>query len=268
MWARCSLVAAALFACDRPQVLVICHNGNCVEPTEPEADDTLPALEASLALEHAGLPALDGFEIDALWRRETQACVFAHDLDVERITPMSDAAAVLAAYVDRDGPLTYAGEPLQLFVELKSYVTEDFEAHTPDERVLHAECAWQTYATIAAMAAARDRERDIEVIFAAFDASLLRAVVAATPAQTPLRVRYDAFYRLPLETYAGVPIEIVEMHPQWLHDAVYEGIVSSNLELVFWMDSVTTETLDAIELYRPRMVNTSEARLIRRWLEY
>ena len=40
---------------ERP--LLICHNSNCVEPPAPEEDDTLEALEASLALEDAtGLP--------------------------------------------------------------------------------------------------------------------------------------------------------------------------------------------------------------------
>ena len=51
------LAVLALAACDRPDVLVICHNANCVEPTNPALDDTIPALRESLALTMNGLPA-------------------------------------------------------------------------------------------------------------------------------------------------------------------------------------------------------------------
>jgi len=44
-------------------------------------------------------------------------------------------------------------------------------------------------------------------------------------------------------------------------------VLSSNVELLFWMFSATTETFAAIEQYEPEMVVTSEARLMRRWLE-
>ena len=72
---RSSLLFASLVAaCDRPDTLVICHNANCVEPTDPANDDTIPALRDSLALRIAGMPAIDGTEIDSFWRGSDGAC--------------------------------------------------------------------------------------------------------------------------------------------------------------------------------------------------
>src|SRR5665647_3157005 len=75
MRARSSVVAIALAvvaACDRPETLVICHNGNCVGTADPRKDDTLEALQASLDLQWHGRPAIDGIELDTMWHRSTQ----------------------------------------------------------------------------------------------------------------------------------------------------------------------------------------------------
>jgi hypothetical protein len=273
---RLLVLAALVVGCDRPDVLVICHNGNCVEPTDPANDDTIPALRASLALEVDGMPAIDGTELDSFWRASDSTCLFAHDLDGERTTPISEAAAELAAHIAAGGPLTRSGKPFRVFFELKAHVgIEKSERHTPEQRTLHAQCAWGVYATIAA--AATMSGQSVEFVFASFEPKLLAEVLALTPQSTPIDYKLDAFYGIPkpldsetrpLSDYAGLPITIIEIHPQWLHDAQYEGVLSlPGVEIVFWMFSATTETFAAIEQYEPEAVVTSEAQLMRRWLE-
>ena len=75
-----AILLAGLLGCDRARPILICHNANCVEPADPEADDTIESLRASLALEWAGKPAMDGIEIDLIWDRIGDRCLFAHDL--------------------------------------------------------------------------------------------------------------------------------------------------------------------------------------------
>ena len=270
------LIVAALAGCDRPEVLVICHNGNCVEPTKPENDDTIPALRESLALQINGLPAIDGTEIDSFWRASDSTCLFAHDLDGERTTLIDEAAAELAAHITSGNQLTHApGSPFRILFELKAHVgVAKTERHTPEQRVLHAQCAWRVYDTIATAAASSGQ--NVEFVFSSFEPKLLADVIAQAPLLTLIPYKFDAIYGIPkpldsetrpLGDYAGLPITIVEIHPQWIHDAQYEGIVSSNVELLFWMFSATTETFAAIEQYEPEMVVTSEASLMRRWLD-
>ena len=65
----------------------------------------------------------------------------------------------------------------------------------------------------------------------------------------------------------GIPIDIVEIHPQWIQDAQWEGLRSQGVQIVFCTFSATVETFPAIEQYEPDIVGTSEARLMVRWLE-
>ncbi|MFN0246513.1 MAG: hypothetical protein ACKV2T_06370 [Kofleriaceae bacterium] len=88
------------------------------------------------------------------------------------------------------------------------------------------------------------------IVFSSFEPKLLRVLIELTPTATPT-----------------IPLSIVEVHDQWLNDAQYEGIRSSGVELVLWMFSATVETFDAIERYEPYAVVTSEAQLMRRWLD-
>jgi hypothetical protein len=279
MASRSSLIVIALLAaCDRPDVLVICHNGNCVEPTQPELDDTIPALRESLALVIDGAPAIDGTELDSFWRGSDGLCLFAHDLDAERMTLIGEAADVVAEKIRAGGQLTHAiGKPFRIFFELKAHVgVAKSERHTPEQRTLHAQCAWSVYQTIATAAEDTGQTASVEFVFASFEPKLLAEVVAAEPASTPIEFKLDAFYGIPkpldsetrpLSDYTGLPISIVEMHPQWIHDAQHEGLLSLDVEILFWMFSATTETFAAIEQYEPEMVVTSEANLMRRWLE-
>src|SRR5690348_559455 len=131
------VVCALVTACDRPDVKAICHNANCFGPTDPHTDDTLPALDAALALEYDGRPAIDGIEIDSFWVGDDARCVFAHDLDEPRTTPAQDAATTIAAHFARTGPISYSDDPFYVFIELKSHVAKDKSAlHSPEQREL------------------------------------------------------------------------------------------------------------------------------------
>jgi hypothetical protein len=272
------LVLVALIGCDRPDVLVICHNANCVAPTTPELDDSIPALRDSLALAMNGVPMIDGVELDSFWRASDGQCLFAHDLDAERMTLIGEAADEVAAKITAGGQLTHSpGKPFRIFFELKAHVgVEKSERHTPEQRTLHAQCAWGVYTTIATAAETTGQTASVEFVFASFEPKLLAEVIATTPAATPINYKFDAFYGIPkpldsetrpLSDYTGLPITIVEMHPQWIHDAQFEGLLSLDVEVLFWMFSATVETFQAIEQYEPEMVVTSEAQLMRRWLD-
>jgi hypothetical protein len=275
---RSSLLALAVLvaACDRPDVLVICHNSNCVEPTNPANDDTITALQESLALTVNGAPVLDGIEFDAIWQGSSDTCLFAHDLERPRSTPLSEAADVIAAHIMAGGQLaSRPGQPYWIFIELKAHVDPDeTQSHTPEQRMMHAQCVWAAYTTIANAATATGQR--IEVVFASFEPKLIAELIATRPRATPFRYQFEALFGVPrplststrpLSDYAGLPITLAEMHPQWLNDAQYEAMRSQNIDVLFWMFSATVETFAAIEQYEPKMVNTSEATLVRRWLE-
>lgn len=274
MRAVASAALLALAACERPDILVVCHNANCAEPADPAKDDTIEALRESLVLEVDGRPAIDGIELDLFWRGSDGTCLLAHDL-AGGVTDLATAAAdVVAGHLASAGPLTSGGAPFQVFIELKAHVgAQTSERHTPAQRTMHARCAWAVYTTIADAAVANGR--DLAVFFASFGPDLLREMIAQRPASVPFEPRYEAFYGVPrpldtetrpLSDYAGVPISLVEFHAQWIHDAQYEGVVSSGIDVGLFMFSATVETFAAMEQYRPLVVNTSEARLVRRWL--
>jgi hypothetical protein len=271
-----ALAAAALVACDRPAPRVICHNGNCVEPADPEADDTIPALRESLALTYRGRPAIDGVEIDSFWNGAAATCLFAHDLERAPTTPAIEPAMELAARFAQPGPLTYGDGPFLVLHELKAHVSADkSDRHTPEQRMLHAACGWQVYTIIADAAAATGRAVELE--FSSFEPELLRAVRAQTPAATPIPVRYGAVLGVPapldnqtqeLGDYAGIPLDTIEIHAQWINDAQHEAVRSYGAELALWMFSATVETFATIDQYEPAVVVTNEARLFRRWLDW
>lgn len=276
--ARLALLVVALGGCDdpRPESLVICHNANCVEPTDPEADDTLAALAESLSLTFGGRPLLDGVEIDSFWKGDEDICLYAHDLDNAERVPAEEVAIALADHFAGQGPLTYSGQPFQVFIELKGSVgTSESDKHSPEQRDLHAACAWRMYDIIAD--AAVDESREVEVVFTSFEPALLVALRLQEPPEPAVRVRFGAIQGIPvpldgqthsLGDYAESGIELVEMHPGWMLDGQFEAVRSAELEVVFWMFEATAEIFAAIDRYEPGMIETSEARLMRGWLEY
>ncbi len=261
-----------LAACDRPQAVVICHNANCAEPADPERDDTLEALRESLALEaEPGVAVFDGIELDTFWRGADDTCLYAHDLDRDQ-TPALEPVVELAQFFARAPGRT---APFFIAVELKSFVSTDrTDLHSDEQLALHAGCAWELYAAIAAAAVANDRE--VVMVFEAFRPDLLRAVIAQTPAVLPLEVQYSAIQGVPsplndqtrpLSDYHRIPLTYVELDAHWILDAQYEAIRSLGADLTMFTLSATSETFAMIEQYKPALIFTSEARLMRRWLD-
>lgn len=274
---RAILVALVIAGCEPPRPAVICHNANCAAPTDPARDDTLDALRASLALTYQGRPMLDGVELDSLWRGADDVCLFAHDLEtLTEDVPATAAAEELAAYVARPGPIGWRDDaPFEVLLELKSGTALDPTVrHTPAQLAGHAACAWDIYAIVADGAVANGR--DVRVTMSAFAPELLRAVQAATPSSLPVPVRYEALQGLPapldtetraLADYDGLPIELVELHNQWITDAQLEAVDALGASMSLFMFDATVETFAAIRQYRPSAVVTSEAELVRRWIE-
>ena len=271
------LLAAALAAgCAQPHPLVICHNANCGEPTDPERDDTLPAFRESLALEENGRPVIDGIELDSFWRGSDDVCLYAHDpSDFAENTPATAPAQELALHFAQPGPIGFSDQPFLVLLELKAFVgPSTANRHTPEQRILHARCAWDIYRIIAnATVASR---RDVVVEFQSFAPELLRALIDTKPGATPVPYLFGAIQGVPspfddqtrpLRDYTGIPISDVQVHPLWFLNAQDEAILTFGATLSFFWFSTTSEVFAAIRKYEPAAVDTSEARLMRRWLQ-
>ncbi|MBL9014325.1 MAG: hypothetical protein JNL83_09115, partial [Myxococcales bacterium] len=173
------------------------------------------------------------------------------------------------------GDLTFTGGPFEVSLELKTHVAVEKTArHTAEQRTLHARCAWDLYRVLADGAATNNR--DVVVVFSSFEGLLLKEVMATAPALTPIPYEFAAIFGVPapldpqtqsLGAYTGVPLAAVEIHDQWIHDAQWEALIQMDVDIVFWMFSATTETFQAIRQYEPDKIVTSEARLMRRWLD-
>jgi len=270
------LALALAIGCNQPHPLVICHNANCGEPTDPARDDTLPAFRESLALEEDGRPVIDGIELDSFWRGSDNVCLYAHDVsNFAENTPAIAPAQELALHFAKPGPITFGDTPFLVLLELKASVSANAkERHTPEQRALHAKCAWDIYKIVSDAAIATGR--DVVVEFQSFGPELLRAVIDNAPASTPTPYKFGAIQGVAsplddqtrsLRDYTGLPISDIQVHPGWLLDAKHEAILSSGAELSFFWFSTTTEIFAAIRKYNPAAVDTSEARLMRRWLE-
>lgn len=271
-----ALGAGVTVGCSRPHPIVICHNANCGEPTDPARDDTLPAFRESLALEDSGRPVIDGIELDSFWRGSDGVCLYAHDVsDFRENTPATAPAQELAQHFARPGPITFADAPFLVLLELKAFVSADTQdRHSPEQRAQHAACAWDIYRIVSDAAVVNGR--DVVVEFQSFAPELLQAVIDGAPGATPTPYRFGAIQGVPsplddqtrpLRDYTGLPIRDVQVHPMWLTDAQHEAILTSGAELSFFWFSTTTEIFAAIRKYEPAAVDTSEARLMRRWLE-
>jgi hypothetical protein len=272
----CALVGLALAACEQPQPIVICHNANCGEPTDPSRDDTLPAFRESLALEEYGRPAIDGIELDSFLRGSDNACLYAHDVsNFDENTPATAPAEELALHFARPGPITFADTPFLALLELKAHVSANTkDRHSPEQRILHARCAWDIYKILSDAAEANGR--DITIEFQSFSPEVLRAVMEATPASTPTEYTFGALQGVPsplddqtrqLQDYTGIPISDVQFHPLFMQDAQHEAVLRSGAQISFFWFSTTSEVFAAIRKYQPFAVATSEARLMRRWLQ-
>jgi hypothetical protein len=237
---------------ERP--LLICHNSNCVEPPAPEDDDTLGALEASLALEDAtGLPLLDGVEVDTFWHGERGICLFAHDLASGIEQPAAAAGEALLEHFRRrraaNKPLTHQRGPFTLFVELKGSVgLSKADKHSEEQRGQHAACAADLLWQLAEPA--ESEAFDIDLTFTSFDGALLLAVRQELDARgwsdservtVSLGAIYSAAQPLdsatqPLDAFdEAAGVSMVTAHPHWLRDTDRQAFASLEWELGLWM---------------------------------
>ena len=268
----CSALALAA-ACASPDPLIICHNANCAGKLVVHRDDTLAALESSLDITVDDRPAYDGIEVDTVWIARQDRCVFAHR-DRAAADDAIAAGEAIAEHLVTAALPSWNGDLFVLKIELKPFVGPDLQEHDADQEVLHADCALEVADIVLAAGAAAGVE--VEVIADSSDAGLLRAVRARPRWAEIARRRLSADFGAPrpftpdtprLSDFAGITLDLVELHPGWLPDAAIEAFRSMEVDLVLWMFSASPEILAAVTADDPAYVNTSEAPLVRRWLE-
>ena len=263
---RSSLVLLALLAaCDRPDVLVVCHNANCVEPQDPSRDDTEPALRESLALvDDDGLPLIDGIELDLVVH--DGRCLFAHDSKAVAPITITDAATIVAAHVRDSAIVSHDG--LRFLVEL--------ELKTAGDPQKSADCALAAFAILER--AAIERGIVLDVMFASYDPRMLRAVHERRPADhANARARLVLGIGIPqpllddnhaLSELGDLPLDVAEIHPGWITDTALRALRSTDVEIGAWFLDTNRETLDGVEQLRPTYVLTGQARSLRSWLDH
>lgn len=281
------LLSCVAVACgpDQPAPRIICHNANCVEPVDPDQDDTIATLTASLALQDdQGKPLIDGVELDTFWYGEQERCLFAHDLNnLESATDAMAPVTLLNAHLAQraQAQQTRSGQDFSIFIELKGHVGAlKTEQHTSAQLAAHASCALSLASALADGALARGQH--VEVVFTSFVASLLEALTQ-DPAWGGLQGRAELSVKLgillgipkPLDSQsqpldrvpATLPLDMVSAHPHWLRRDTLGAIQSQGWALSLWMFNAVPETYDAIWRYQPPYITTSEARTLAGWLD-
>jgi hypothetical protein len=261
---------------------IICHNANCVEPPDPERDDSPEALRESLAsTDDGGQPILDGMEMDLFLRGVDNQCVFAHDLDQENPALGLDAAAIVSDWFKTPRTkVTRTGGPYWVFIELKGQVGKTkTDVHTLAQREVHAKCAVDALGVLAD--GARTGNVPLRVRFTSFSAELLEAVSvalkqAAWMNDNEVSVGLGAIQGVlppldsgtrPIDDYpSDLGIDMVTVHAQWLRDSTYQAYLSRGWSVGLWMFSAVPETYDAIEVFEPKWITTGEAKTFARWL--
>ena len=266
--------------------LIICHNSNCQEPTDPEEDDSVAALQASLAMhDDQGRPIIDGVEFDTFWDGAHSRCLFAHDLSGEHAEDAQAAVDTLKAYWQaqrsRNQPL---GRQLDLdfvvFIELKGQVTASkSDKHSPEQLRMHAACVMDLVEDMAI--SARSLGINLDVTTTSFEPKLLKAMYDERSSRSwsndnNITLHNGAIVGIPnpldsqsqsLEAFGlDAGVDMVTAHPHWLTLADRQAIRSRGWTLGLWMFSAVPETLQAIEEWNPRWVTTSEAHLMHRWM--
>lgn len=270
------LLVGAIIAfggCDRPAVAIVCHNANCGQPFDPSRDDTLAALDESLALEHEGRPVIDGVEIDLLWSAEVQACFFAHDHTQPDPESAALVAEVLAAHLEGPHAITSGGGPFTLKLDLKPEVDGSGARHSRADGDGHVACALDVFLTL--RDAAQRGGRQLATYFDSESPELL-SLLRSHPAWPTLplpgiEVKLSAAFMVPGVTGAllgdfGVALDAVSLHPDWINSAQRNALNARNIELTLWSRSLGPRQLRAVADLEPSFVSTSDAVRLRRWL--
>ncbi len=282
--ARPCVVAAisllSLVACTQPRVLVLCHNANCAGSTDPNRDDTVQALRASLAQRFEGRPAVDGVEMDLFWNGHADdgkgRCQLAHE-QREHASDASEAAREIAAHLARESVSSWNGDWFILQMELKGFVGAYSEKHDPQQAVQHVECALDVMDVVET--AATLAHKRIEIVIDSAQPGLLLTLAGRERWRTrtntdAIRLRTAADFidstssNLSAQHLDDFPaVTDVVFHAGWIDDAHYQAFRTLGLDLTLWMFSATGETFATLRKLEPRAVITSEAMLMRRWLD-
>lgn len=268
-------------ACDRrPQAILMCHNSNCAHATDPVADDTLASLDDSLALEYLGRPPIDGVEIDTLWDARRSLCLFAHDFGAASDETAMDAVERVAQHLIRVGPVAWDGDRFYVKIESKAAVSPDGDAHTEEQLAAHHACVLDMMDRL--MESALLGERELEILLEAEEVEFVRGLTAHPrwPGKQPregLRIRLVANVKASgltpddLVSLTGGDkedgIDVLAFHSTRFPDGQQQAYEGLEVDLMLWMLDTTLETFYAAEIYHPAYVNTSEAVLLRRWME-
>lgn len=248
------LIALVVSGCVSPvgDARLICHNANCAASATVAGDDTLPSLDASLALRTTdGRVVFDGIELDSVWSRAEHRCTFAH-APQPGAADFHTAAERVVAHVAhaRPGAASYGGV-LYFKIELKVDVGAG-AAHAPDERAAHIACV--TAAAHAAIRAGAASNNVVVPIFDSDDPELLAAI-------DPAPFRGESLF----ETNWGAALP-PGFAPQIFTLAWFElddGAARDDRGLAVWARSPSPQDLYAILLDAPRFLvvnNVEEAR--------
>jgi hypothetical protein len=278
---RVTLLLLLAVGCDRrPQAILMCHNSNCAHATDPVADDTLASLDDSLALEYQGRPAIDGVEIDTVWDAAASRCLFAHDFDKDRVETAMEATERVALHLLRTGPVAWEGNRYHVKIESKGTVTADGDVHSAEDLAAPHACVLDMMDRL--MEAALAGERELDILIEAEKVEFVRTLTAHPrwPGKQPapaVRVRLVANVKssglMPSDlvslTGGDQPdgIDVLAFHSTRFPDGQQQAYEALEVDLMLWMLDTTLETFYAAEVYHPAYVNTSEAVLLRRWME-
>ena len=281
MTRACLLLLALAAACDRrPQAVLMCHNSNCAHATDPSADDTLSSLDDSLALTYLGRPPIDGVEIDTLWDSERSLCLFAHDFEKSADELAMEAVDHVTGHMLRSGAITWDGEAFRVKIESKAAVTPGGAHHSAEDLAAHQACVLDMMDRLMEAAVAGDRA--LEIILEAEDIDFVRTLTAHPrwPGKNPgegLRIKLEANVKSAgltpddLVSLTGGDrrdgIDVLAFHSTRFPDGQQQSYEALDVDLMLWMLDASLETFYAAEVYHPEYVNTSEAVLLRRWME-
>jgi hypothetical protein len=242
-----ALAVAALAGCDRPRPVLLCHNSNCVGTLDASRDDTMPALQASLAL---GPAVLDGVEIDAVW--QDNDCHFAHDVGDPAAPLLVDALDVVVDYLKRVGP-PHSGATFTLLLELKSAG----DANADLDR-----CVSRAVNTLERVS----HEVPIQLLISSFDQKLLKTRALKRVA-APLNMQLGAEIWTTSELGAlRSSLDFVSVTPSDTDAPAYARYADQGYDVALWNEGVTPTFLDAVALHAPRYVSVGEAAVMRAWI--
>jgi len=247
--------------------LVICHNTNC-SGTRQYGDDTLEALDESLALEENGIPTFDGMEADTYlyFDGTNTSCLFAHDIEhLETVAKPAEAAALLAAHLQKD-VVAWNRERFYLKLELKPTVQGSDQYHSGPQLQQHAECALDM-----AVAATKDSRHPVTIIFDSMSECLLNELQhrIALPEWAHLAgdPNVDILYSaqvVPARACIPSQVDIRSINVRGWRSAT-----DAIRPFMVWMDSHSenTETVEIVRHLEPEYISTSEVPFVRGYIE-